>query len=128
MTQEKFDILATEKVKALINFIASKNYNKLSSVMLIDNSWCGEEKTQEKGIAVFVKWMTEQLALWAEDYGKEFVVDPFDEKKLRIGKLDNGHSFTTYFPTSFGEELDFWFEFDFHINDDELISKFNINI
>ena len=68
------------------------------------------------------------MALWSEDYEKEFVVDAFDESKLTLDDLENGHSISEYSPTSHGEELDFWFELNMCTDDaDDLILTFNIN-
>lgn len=129
MTQEEFKATAKKKIEKLINFISQGKYDKISSVAQIDDSWCTENKNQEEGIYAFKEWLIEQLALWSEDYEKEFVVDAFDESKLKLDDLKNGHSISEYSPTSHGEELDFWFELNMHTDDaDDLILTFNINI
>lgn len=127
MTQEQFEITATERVKSIIDYISQGKFDQLSSVTLIDSSWC--EETQADGIRTFEEWLNTCLALWSEDEGKEFVVDAFHESGLELDPLENGRSFATYTATSHGEELDFWFEIKLYVNDqDELISEFHINI
>lgn len=128
MNEEQFKAAAKERIKAIVNYISQNEFDKLSSITLIERSWCGDSGTQTEGIETFAKWLKEQLELWEEDFGHEFVVDPYDEKGLSIGILENGRSFATYNPTSHGEEIDFWFEIKLYLKEnDKLISKFNIN-
>ena len=129
MTQEEFRSAATKKTEKLINYVSQGQFDQISSVAMIEDSWCGENKDQEEGICEFKEWLKELLALWSEDYDKEFVVDAFDENNLKLRKLENGRSFAEYSPTSHGEELDFWFELNMHIDDaGNLILKFNVNV
>lgn len=129
MTEELLEAKAKERVKSIIDYISQGEFDKLSSVTLIENSWCGDGGTQEEGIASFEEWLGEQFELWKEDFDKEFVVDLFDEKCLDLGDFVNGRYFATYNPTSCGEGIDFWFEIKMWLNEkDELISEFNINI
>ena len=129
MTQEEFKATAKKKIEKLINFISQEKYDNISSVARIDDSWCDKNKNQEEGIYAFKEWLKEQLALWSEDYEKEFVVDVFDESNLRLEDIENGRSISEYSPTSHGEELDFWFELNMHIDAaDNLILKFNVNV
>ena len=119
------------RVEEIINCIAQSEYDKLASITKIESSWCDENKSQESGIKAFEEWITEQLALWSEDEGKEFVVDKFDENclDLDIEEVKNERIFVTYSPTSYGEELDFWFEIKMYLDEENtLISEFNVNI
>lgn len=129
MTEEQFAANAKEKVKSIINYISGGDFSKLSSVTLIASSWCNDSGTQEGGIKEFAEWLREQFELWKEDFDKDFVVDPFDEKCLDLGDFVNERYFAVYNPTSRGEGIDFWFEIKMWLNEkDELISEFNINI
>ena len=126
---EQLEVKAKERVKAIIDLISKEEFDKLSSVTLIANSWCNDSGTQEGGIKEFAEWLREQFELWKEDFDKEFVVDPFDEKCLDLGDFVNERYFAVYNPTSHGEEIDLRFEIKMWLNEkDELISEFNINI
>ncbi len=128
MTKQQFEIIAEENVQKIINYISQEDYDKLSLVTSIDSSWCNNGETQAEGIKTFGKWLKEQLQMWSEDYGKEFVVDPFDKKNLNLDDLEDNRSFSEYLPTSHGEKLDFWFEIKFTADDSEkLLSEFNVN-
>lgn len=129
MTDEQLESAAKERVKSIINYISGEEFDKLSSVTLINSSWCDEGKPQEDGIKEFAEWLKEQFKLWEEDYGQKYVVDPFDEACLDLGDFVNGRYFAVYNPTSHGEGIDFWFEIKLHLNESsELISEFNINV
>lgn len=126
---EPLEVKAKERVKAIINLISQGEFDKLSSVTLIESSWCNDSGTQEGGIKEFAEWLDEQFKLWEEDYGKKYVVDPFDEACLDLGDFVNDRFFAVYNPTSNGEEIDFWFEIKMWLNEkEELISEFNVNI
>lgn len=70
--------------------------------------------------------------MWEEDEDKQFVVDHFKkscmenihETKLEIDKRD----MASYNPTSFGEQLDFWFEIEFFIENGQIKGVFDVNI
>ncbi len=129
MTQDDFEVLAVEKVKAIVDCISAKKYGELSAITLIEDSWCGDGGQQEDAVKNFAEYLDEQLDLWAEDEGKEFVVDPFKRENLELDDFNEGFSFLTYSPASFGEPLDFWFEIKFHLDDDDnLVSVLNVNI
>lgn len=119
---------AAERVKSIINLISQGEFGKLSSVTLIESSWCGGG-TQEDGIKAFEEWLKELFEAWEEDFDQKYVVDLYDENRLDLGEFVNGRYFAVYNPTSYGEELDFWFEIKLYLNDNnELISEFNVNI
>ena len=129
MTQEKFEMMATERVKQIVNCISREEYDRLLSVTQIDNSWCGEGGTQADGINAFTEWLKEQFALWTEEDGKDYVVDLFDKKWLQLDKLESNYAFATYSATSHGEMLDFWFEFELTVDENEqLTAVLNVNI
>ena len=129
MNRIAIKIKAKNRVKAIVNYIAQGKFDELASITLIESSWCGDDGTQEQGIKDFGTWLTEQLALWAEDEGKEFVVDEFDKKSLDNLDIEDGLIWADYSPTSHGEPLDFWFEIQMHIDEKgKLISEFNVNI
>ena len=133
MTQQEFNEKATELIKEMVNAIADKDFSRLAASIPPKLSWAHQidaEETVENACIGFGKWLEEQLALWEEDYEKKFVVDPFDSGRLdNIDELDEeGQSFNTYSPTSFGEQLDFWFEIEFQVENEQIIAVFDINI
>ncbi len=123
-----FEDKARAKVRALIDFISEGDFDSISSVTEIEESWCSEGQTQEEGIADFGRWLTMQLEGWSEDYGTEFVVDPFNEECLTIDPSEGETFFGEYSPTSHGEPLDFWFELEFEEKDGEPVLRFNVNV
>lgn len=129
MTEQEFKSKATELVKVIVNNIADKKYDELAAVAQIHSSWVESGQTQEQAFLEFGKWLDEQLAMWAEDEEKEFVIDRFDEACLGDIELEEDNtSFTTYNPTNSGEELDFWFEIDFKVEENgPITATFNVN-
>lgn len=129
MTEQEFKTKATELVKSIVNNIADKKYDELAAVAQIHSSWVESGQTQDQAFLEFGKWLDEQLAMWAEDEEKEFVVDRFDEACLNDIELEEDNtSFTTYNPTNSGEELDFWFEIDFKVEENgQITATFNVN-
>lgn len=129
MTEQEFKTKATELVKSIVNNIADKKYDELAAVAQIQSSWVESGQTQDQAFLEFGKWLDEQLAMWAEDEEKEFVVDRFDEACLNDIELEEDNtSFTTYNPTNSGEELDFWFEIDFKVEENgQITATFNVN-
>lgn len=130
MKEQEFTIKATELVKSIINNIADKKYAELASVAQINSSWVKSGQTQEQAFAEFGKWLDEQLAMWAEDEEREFVIDRFDESCLEeIEPEDDNRAFVTYNPTNSGEELDLWFEIDIKAEENErMTATFNVNL
>lgn len=128
MTKMKLKSMAKDRVKQIVNLISQKRFAELADITLIDESWCGENGTQADGMREFGQWLTEQLALWAEDEGKEFVVDEYDKSRLDHLDIEDEGIWADYSPTSFGEPLDFWFEIPMRVEDGKLISEFNVNI
>ena len=128
MTKQEFIVKATKLVKQIVDAIADKEYAKMASFAQIDSSWVEPEQTQEEAFLAFGEWLDEQLDMWEEDEQRKFVVDHFSESCLEDIKLENNRSFVTYNPTNSGEELDFWFEIIFEIeNDEQIIATFRIN-
>lgn len=132
MTEQEFKARATKLVELMINTIADKEYAKLVSSILPKSSWrrfYEGESTLENSCLGFGKWLDEQLALWEEYEEKSFVVDRFNASCLdEIELEDDNTSFVTYNPTSFGETLDFWFEIEFEVKDEQITAMFEINI
>ncbi len=129
MTTQQLEIKATENIKNIINCISFDEYEKLILFTAIEGSWLEDEESQEDGLKIFEEWLKGQLEMWAEDEEKEFVIDKFDKNNLSFDSLSDNEASATYKPTSYGEELDFWFEFFFSVNDnDELTSIFSVNI
>ena len=121
MAQLEFKSKAQELIALMVDTIADKEYAKLVSSIPPKLSWASyidAEQTLENACLGFGKWLVEQLAMWEEDESKKFVVDHFErscmenihEERLEIDKRD----IVSYKPTSFGEQLDFWFRF-FHL-------------
>lgn len=130
MTEQEFTIKATELVKSIIDSIADKKYAELASIAKIDNSWIKPGQTQEQAFLEFGKWLDEQLAMWAEDEEREFVIDRFDESCLEeIEPEDDNRAFVTYNPTNSGEELDLWFEIDIKAEENgRMTAALNVNL
>lgn len=128
MTEQKFTEKATELIKRTVDAISEKEYTKIASFAQINSSWVEAGQTQEEAFAAFGEWLDEQLAMWEEEEEIPFVVDPFSQVSLGNIELEDTASFVTYVPTNSGEEMDFWFEFDFNIESDERITvTFNVN-
>lgn len=129
MTEQEFKTRATELVKSIVNNIADKKYDELAAVAEINSSWIKEGQTKEQAFLEFGKWLDEQLAMWAEDEEREFVIDRFDEACLDDIELEEDNtSFTTYNPTNSGEELDLWFEIAFKIEENgQITATLNVN-
>ncbi len=130
MTEQEFVTKATDLTKQIVNAVADKEYTKLASLAQIDSSWVEEGQTQEEAFVSFGEWLDGQLAMWEEDEERSFVVDHFDESCLEEIVLEEDNtSFATYNPTNAGEELDFWFELKYRIeNDEHIIVILNVNI
>lgn len=132
MTEQKFKAKATELIKLMIDTIADKEYIKLVSSIPPKPLWASfsdAELTPENDCLGFGKWLDEQLAMWEEDEDKKFVVDHFNESCIdEIELEDDNTSFVSYRPTSFGEELDFWFEINFEVKDEQIIAIFDVNL
>lgn len=129
MTEQEFKTKATELVKVIVNNIADKKYDEIAAVAQIHSSWVESGQTQEQAFLEFGKWLDEQLAMWAEDEEKEFVIDRFDEACLGDIELEEDNtSSTTYNPTNSGEELDLWFEIAFKVEENgQITATFNVN-
>lgn len=130
MTEQEFITRATELVKSIVNNIADKKYAELAAVAQINSSWVKSGQTQKQAFTEFGKWLDEQLAMWAEDEEREFVIDRFDESCLEeIEPEDDNRAFVTYNPTNSGDELDLWFEIDFKVeNNERMTATFNVNL
>ena len=132
MTEQEFKAKATELIKLMVDTIADKDYTKLISSIPPKPSWASfndAEPTPENDCLGFGEWLDGQLAMWEEYEDKKFVVDHFDESCLEEIELENDNtSFVTYNPTSFGEQLDFWFEIDFEVKDGQITAIFDVNI
>ncbi|MBD5481646.1 MAG: hypothetical protein HDR15_03810 [Lachnospiraceae bacterium] len=132
MTEQEFKAKATELIKLMVDTIANKDYTKLVFSIPPKPSWASfndAEQTPENDCLGFGQWLDEQLAMWEEDEDKKFVVDHFNESCLDEIELEEDNtSFVTYNPTSFGERLDFWFEIDFEVKDEQITAIFDVNI
>ena len=130
MTEQEFITSATDLTKQIVDAIADKEYAKLATLAQVDSSWTKEGQTKEEAFASFGEWLDGQLAMWEEDEERTCVVDHFDESCLEEIVLEEDNtSFATYNPTNAGEELDFWFELQYRIEDSEHIAvTFNVNI
>lgn len=114
-------------IENVVNCLAEKNYEILSSLITIDESWADEGA--DNAAECFAEWLEGQLEMWTEDYEKEIIIDSYDENQVNSRPFSNGKAFYEYNPTSNGESLDFWFEIQF--NEDEegnLSAVFNVNI
>ena len=138
MIESEFKTKAQELIKLMVDTIADKEYTKLVSSIPPKSSWASfidTEQTSENACLGFGKWLIEQLAMWEEYEDKKFAVDHFqkscmedidamDEARLEIDNRD----IVCYRPTSFGEELDFWFEIEFFTEDGQIKAVFDVNI
>lgn len=132
MTEQKFKAKAAELIKLMVDTIADKEYKKLVSSIPPKPSWSSfidAESTPENDCLGFGEWLDGQLAMWEKDEDKKFVVDHFNESCLdEIELEDDNTSFVNYRPTSFGEELDFWFEIEFEVKGEYIIAIFDVNM
>lgn len=133
MTQHEFTTKATEMIKDMVNTIADKDFPRLDASIPPKTTWAkyiDAEETVENACIGFGKWLGEQLAMWEEDNGQKYVVDHFTLECLdEIEEPCNGEvSINTYNPTSFGEQLDFWFEIEFYVTNEQITVVFDINI
>lgn len=132
MTEQEFKAKATKLIALMVDTIADKEYTKLVSIIPPKPSWASfhdAEPTPENNCLGFGEWLTGQLAMWEEDEDKKFVVDHFNESCLGKIELQNDNtSFVTYRPTSFEEELDFWFEIEFEVKGEQIIAIFDVNM
>lgn len=111
-------------VEKVINTISDKQYSQLQNIVSHTNV---PAVLQEKELLDLGKWIEGQLEMWAEDEERPFVFDKFNSNQLDID--EEGVLFATYRPESHGEELDFWFEFFFDVQEDNsLRAEFQINI
>ena len=135
MTGSGFEAKAQELIQSMVDTIADSGYEKLVSSIPPKLSWASyidAEPTVENACLGFGKWLVEQLAMWEEDENKKFAVDHFqksciediDETRLETNK----RVIVCYNPTSFGEQLDFWFEIEFSIEDGQIKAVFDVNI
>ncbi len=135
MEKTEFKSKIEELIKSMVDTIADKEYAKLVSSIPPKLSWASyidAEQTVENACLGFGKWLVEQLAMWEEYEGKKFTVDHFEkscmediyEERLEIDKRD----IVSYNPTSFGEQLDFWFEIEFFIENGQIKAVFDVNI
>ena len=108
----------------------TKSTRSLPPLAQIDSSWVEEGQTQEEAFVSFGEWLDGQLAMWEEDEERSFVIDHFDESCLEEIVLEEDNtSFATYNLTNAGEELDFWFELKYRIeNNEHIIVTLNVNI
>lgn len=121
----------------MIDTIADKEYEKLVSGIPPKLSWASyidAEPTLENACLGFGQWLDELLAMWEEDEDKKFVVDHFKEtcicmEDINESKLKtNNRDMVSYRPTSFGEQLDFWFEIEFFLEGGQIAAVFDVNI
>ena len=125
MDQETYKEKVISMIKQLINCISKGEFYKIPSHVDIHKSWYSGDMTRDEAIGEFEEWLEGQLKLWHEEYGKDYVVDSFDEASLNCDDLD----IIEYNPTSNGEKLDFWFEIFVRQNaDGEPTIIFNVNV
>lgn len=119
---------AKEIIEKVVNNLAAKDYAKLTEVISLDNSWVEPGMTMEEASISFGEWLDESLRMWSEDYGKDIVIDKFDESSLEELEVIKDRIVVSYDPTSNGERLDIWFEFKFVLDNDEVKGIFNIGV
>ncbi len=129
MIKQAFQVKATKLIQLMIDAIAEKEYTTLVYIIPPNLSWANAEPTPENACLGFGEWLDEQLTMWEEDYNKKYVVDHFNTSCLeKIELKDDNTSFVTYRPTSFEEELNFWFEIDFKVEGEQVTAIFDVNI
>ncbi len=128
---------AQELIKLMVDAIADKEYAKLVSSIPPKLSWASyidAEPTLENACLGFGQWLDEQLAMWEEDEDKKFVVDHFKKSCICMEDINesrlktNNRDMVSYRPTSFGEQLDFWFEIEFFLESGQITAVFDVNI
>ena len=135
MAKAEFESKAEVLIKLMVDTIADKEYAKLASSIPPKLSWASyidAEQTLENACLGFGKWLVEQLAMWEEDEGKKFVVDHFEKscmENIHEERFETDKRvIVSYSPTSFGEQLDFWFEIEFFIENGQIKAVFDVNI
>lgn len=135
MTGSGYKTKAQELIRLMVDTIADKEYAKLVSNIPPKLSWASfidAEQTLENACSGFGRWLDEQLAMWEEDEDKKFVVDHFNKscmEDLNETRLEtDNRDMVCYRPTSFGEQLDFWFEIEFFIENRQIAAVFDVNI
>lgn len=130
-----FKFRTEQLIELMINTIADKEYVKLMYSIPPQLSWASyidAEETIDNACLGFGKWLDEQLATWEEDEDKKFVVDHFEKSCIEdIDEdefINNQKFIVTYNPTSFGEQLDIWFEVEFFLDNGEIKALFDVNI
>ena len=138
MPASAFKAKAQELIQLMIDAIADKEYEKLVSSIPPKLSWASfidAEPTSENACLGFGKWLVEQLAVWEEYEDKKFVVDHFQKSCMEDiddtdeARFETDHrDMVCYNPTSLGEQLDFWFELEFFMENGQIKAVFDVNI
>ena len=129
MTNQEFPNKVIEIVRNAVNTISEDDFLKLGSIIVIHNTWCSPSGKQDDGLNKFKAWLKGQLKMWEEDEGVPFRIDKFSEEQLDFNGISDGVSLYSYQPTSYGEDLDFWFEFKVKKSSNSKIEvEFNVNI
>lgn len=107
-----------KRIASFINALARKEVDQLAQLVSIAPVYLDEGETVTQHLLDMSNWIEEQLALWAEDEGHPFVIDAYHEDQLDWDFHSLEDNAITYRPTSFGEELDFWFDIELALTDD----------
>lgn len=107
-----------KRIASFINALARKDGDQLVQAVSIAPAWLKSGETPAHYLLDMSNWIEEQLALWAEDEGHPFVIDAYHEDQLDWDFQSLEDNAITYRPTSFGEELDFWFDIELALTDD----------
>lgn len=99
-----------ERMSGFINALANKHYDQLSQFVTVNPSWLRSGESPEKQLASTVAGIEECFALWEEDEGRSYFIDPYESAQLKDFEWSDGSGFAVYWSTCRGEELDFWFE------------------
>lgn len=128
MTEQQFRRQATEKVKQIVDCIADHEYAKLEAITEIDMDLYHCFSTKSEAIEKITEWLDRSLCMWSEAEHKEYVIDHFDEKYFILHWIKEKSAFGSFMPHSYGETLDFLFEFEFVLEDHHVICNFSMNI
>lgn len=127
MTEEQFDAMVIERVKAIVDCISKGDFDKLSALTL--SIGFEDEEPEKDGAEWLQQWFKEVFELWGENHGKEYVVDSFNEMGLELDERDYKHTLATYHVVGHGEFIPLWFIMDMYLNDNnEFITEFVVNI
>lgn len=109
--------IVEKRMSGFINALANKEYDQLSQFVTVDAVWLREGESPEEHLQDMVTWIEESYALWEEDEGRSFFMDPYNPEEFRDFRWSGDRGDAIYWPTCRGEALVFVFEIDITLDD-----------